>query len=441
MRRIVCACYVALLISACSNAFGQAGFAKQTPAASNTPAKLTASDGRASNELGYSVAISGDTVVVGAPYATVAGHEAQGSAYIFRRTGQGWRQTAKLTATDGQINAFFGSSVSISGNTVVVGADGADVDSKIAQGAAYIFVQPAKGWTNMTQTAKLTATDGAAKSYFGSSVAMREDTVVIGADGANVGPSNFAGAVYVFQKPSKGWATTTRASAKLIASDAAKDDQLGYSVAISGDAVIAGARFANVGPIAHQGASYLFAKSAQGWKDTHETAKLTASDGAKDSQFGSSVSTDGKVVVAGAPGKDAAGAVYLFVKPSGRWASSSTYSAKLIPADGGPGDQLGLAVSIQGDMVLAGAPSVSATKRQSAVYGFMKPAGGWSGKLAETWELMSPGGKEKEDDRLGSCLQIEGESLVVGAPYATIGNNKYQGAAYVFKRPASSQAK
>jgi len=385
------------------------------------------------------VSASGDTIVVGAPYATVAGRYAQGAVYVFERSAKGWtevRQTAKLTASNGEVNAFFGSSVSISDNTIVVGADGANVHAEMSQGAAYVFVKPANGWANMTQTAKLIAPDGAAKSYFGSSVSISGGTVVVGADGANVGSNKFAGAVYLFVKPANGWAAVSQPGAKLIASDAAKDGQLGYSVAIRGDTVVAGARSATVGANARQGAAYLFMKPAGGWKNISETAKLTASDGLRDGQFGSSVSIDGDFVVVGAPGQDSPGTVYGFLKPAVGWATTSAWNAKLMATDGVKGDQLGYALSISGDTVLAGAPSstVSANAYQGAVYGFAKPANGWNGKIGQSFKLTSSSGRS--EDRLGSSVDLNGGTWVAGAPYATIGDKKYQGAVYVFGKSA-----
>ena len=141
-------------------------------------AVLTASDGAVLSELGYSVAISGNTVVVGA----AGGH----AAYVFTESGSGWAnmtQVAKLTASDGNAYAGgqFGASVAISGNTIVVGAPGQ------GEGAAYVFSEPASGWTNMTQTAELTASDGALNpptgigANFGDAVAISGNTVVVGA--------------------------------------------------------------------------------------------------------------------------------------------------------------------------------------------------------------------------------------------------------------------
>ena len=137
----------------------------------------------ADDHFGDSVSISGNTVVVGAHEATVGGNSDQGAAYVFTEPGSGWAdmtQTAKLTASDGAADDYFGTSVSISGNTVVVGAS-EPRSAQHGQGAAYVFTEPGSGWANMTQTAKLTASDGAAGDYFGFSVSISGNTVVVGA--------------------------------------------------------------------------------------------------------------------------------------------------------------------------------------------------------------------------------------------------------------------
>ena len=145
----------------------------------------TASDNPAYSvgRFGYSVAISGDTVVVGAPHTTVGDNAWQGAAYVFTEPASGWTnmtQTAKLTASDGKTCDYFGDSVAISGNTVAVGAYSATVGGDICRGAAYVFAEPASGWTNMTQTAKLTSSRGAVGNDFGGAIAISGNTVVVG---------------------------------------------------------------------------------------------------------------------------------------------------------------------------------------------------------------------------------------------------------------------
>ena len=192
-----------------------------------------------------------------------------------------------------------------------------------------MFVKPAGGWASETETAKLTASDGALDDMFGETVALSGDTVVAHSD-ARVNGHDSAGAVYVFVKPAGGWASATE-TAKLTASDAANDDDFGDGVAISGDTVVAGAPDANVNGHSQDGAAYVFVKPAGGWASATETAKLTASDGATNDALGNSVAVDGNTVVAGAPFASP-GAAYVFVKPAGGW-TSATETAKLTASD------------------------------------------------------------------------------------------------------------
>ncbi len=154
-------------------------------------ADLTASDGAANDELGASVAISGNTVVAGEP-GCPSGCNFVGAAYVFVQSGTGWAnmtQTAKLTASDGVAGNALGFAVSISGETIVVGAHG----SNGGRGAAYVFVEPATGWANMTETAKLTASDSTANELVGRSVSISGNTVVAGAPNDTVGAHHSRG--------------------------------------------------------------------------------------------------------------------------------------------------------------------------------------------------------------------------------------------------------
>jgi hypothetical protein len=275
-------------------------------------AKLTASDGAAGDALGFSVAVSADgsTVVAGAPFATVGGNFTQGAVYVFTKSSTGWAtetQTAKLTASDGAAFDTLGVSVAVSsdGSTVVAGAPGASYGGISMGGAVYVFARPSTGWANETQAAKLTASDFQFDTdNLGNSVGVSSDgsTVVAMTAGVNGIPS----AVYVFTRPSTGWANETQA-AELNASDGALFDELGFSQAVAvsadGSTVVAGGPVATVGTNGTQGAAFVFARPSTGWANEQQTAELTASDGAAGDNLGDSVgvSSDGSTVVAGAP--------------------------------------------------------------------------------------------------------------------------------------------
>ena len=296
-------------------------------------AKLTASDGSIMDQFGASVSIDGDTLVIGARYD---GND-QGSAYVFEKPVGGWgdmTETAKLTASDGAFNSQFGCAVSISGDTIVIGARGSDG----YMGAAYVYERPVGGWVDMTETAKLTPSDYAASKVFGSSVSISGDTIVVGADGDTQNGIK-AGAAYVFEKPVGGWSDVEE-TAKLTASDGEDYDDFGASVCISGDTVIVGANGDDVMLIMGQGSAYVFEKPVGGWSDMEETAKLIASDGSTSDYFGAFVSIEGDTVVIGAPGVDITngttihnvGQAYVYEKPVGGW-TDMTESATLTPSD------------------------------------------------------------------------------------------------------------
>jgi hypothetical protein len=400
-------------------------------------AKLTASDGRPGETLGMSVAVSGDTIVAGAPGAMVNGVRAQGAAYVFVRPASGWAsatETAKLTASDGAEADQLGIAVAIDGDTIVAGAFFANVNGHSEQGAAYVFVKPAGGWASETEAAKLTSSDGSVDNELGEAVAISGDTVVAHSDG-KVNGQPFAGAVYVFVKPASGWASETE-TAKLTASDAGNEDDLGDSVAISGDTVVAGAPTATVNGQSKEGAAYVFVKPASGWASETEAAKLTISDGFAQEDVGRGVAVSGGTVVVGATfasvnGHDGQGAAYVFVKPAGGWASA-TETARLTASDGARGDELGFSVAASGDTVVAGAIGAPGQTSQGAAYVFVKPAGGWASET-EAAKLTASDGAG--GDQLGWSVGVSGNTVVAGAPSATVNGGSDQGAAYVFAQP------
>jgi hypothetical protein len=227
----------------------------------------------------------------------------QGSGYVFLMPGGGWvngSQTAKLTALDGAAGDNLGGSVSISGDTVVLGAAGDDITFS-DQGSAYVYTQPGGGWANMTQTAKLTASDSAASDALGTSVAIFGDVIVSGASQDDAAFSD-QGSVYVYIKTGVFWFNSVQ-SAKLLASDAAASDGFGASVSGSGDYVLVGARGDDGGAGSDQGSAYVFERCGAGWS---ERAKFTPANAAAGDELGSAVALEGDVAVAGAPLDDGA---------------------------------------------------------------------------------------------------------------------------------------
>ena len=253
-------------------------------------AKLTAADGAAGDTLGSSVAIDGDTIVGGAPGRLVGQHGSQGAVYTFASAGPAARtQTAELTASDGAASDLLGASVAIDGDTIVAGAP---TDDGGGRGSAYTFART--GASARTETAKLTPSDSQVLRL-GSSVAIAGDTIVVGAPGTD----NAQGSVYTFARTGP---TARTETAQLTASDAAPNASLGTSVAIDAATIVAGGALNAVGANRPAGAVYTFART--GAKARTETAKLTDPDGAPGDILGQSVAIDAGTTVAGSPGDD-----------------------------------------------------------------------------------------------------------------------------------------
>ena len=259
-------------------------------------AKLTASDAADGNRFGASVAILGDRALIGSENDDAGGIR-NGSVYAFTRSGSTWTQQAKLTASDALWYARFGSSVSLYGYTALIGAQADDTMGKEA-GAVYAFVWNGSVWS---QEAKLTAMDGATHDYFGSCVSLIGDTALVGAWGDDHGAISSAGSAYVFVRYDAGWSQ----QAKLVASDLSAYYNFGCSVSLSASEDLAligakGDKYAGWGT----GSAYLFARTGTTWS---QEAKLTARDGAADEYFGNSVFLSGDLALIGANRSDYSG--------------------------------------------------------------------------------------------------------------------------------------
>jgi FG-GAP repeat len=396
-------------------------------------AKLTASDGAAFDNFGASIAISGDTVVVGSPSDDISGKSDQGSAYVFVKPGGGWAsgtQTAKLTASDGDEFDKFGTSVAVSGDTVVVGAPGDDFGVEEDLGSAYVFVKPGGGWVNGIQTAKLAASNGIDFDSVGTSVGVSGDVAVAGAPGTDIGANDDQGSVYVYVKPGGGWVNANQ-TAELTVSGGLAFDSFGTSVAIDVDTIVGAAPFTD----ANRGAAYVYVKPGGGWASGTETARLTASDAGDFDQFGEAVSVSGDTVVVGARMGDGVaadtGAAYVYVKPAGAWVNA-TQTAKLTASDGVGGDAFGSSVSVDGDTIVAGSyfDQVGMMFVQGSAYLFLKPGGGWVNGN-ETDKLLASDGNL--GDLFGKAVSVDGATIAVGA-YSDddVGGASDRGSAYIF---------
>lgn len=327
-------------------------------------AQLLASDGAAFDKFGQSVAISEDTIVVGA-YQADAPLANGGSAYVFVRNGTTWTQQQKLTASDGTANDEFGNSVAIIGETVIVGAHLTDLPSNSEAGAVYRFTRSGTVWTGVQKLIPTASPSGPILGdHFGESLATSGNRLVVGADHDD-SPETAAGAVYVFVESGGGYILQQ----KLSISDGDNGDLFGFSVAIEGNTLVAGAR--DDTPIIGQpafGAAYVFEFDGATWT---RQQKLSASDGAASDHFGWSVAVSDNVVAVGARDDDTvvgpdAGSAYLFTRSGTTW----TQQQKLVPVDSFNGDRFGASVALSfGNLVVGAAEKPLASPNgQGAAY-------------------------------------------------------------------------
>jgi FG-GAP repeat/Metallo-peptidase family M12 len=325
-------------------------------------AKLVASDAEPGDRFGWSVAVDGDQIFVGAEYDdNIAGARA-GSVYVFRWNNDTstWVEEEKLIASDGEGSDFFGSSVSLDGETAIIGAVAANGvcagGVSCNSGAAYVF-----RWNPSTSTwdeeTKLIASDAAVNDFAGISVAIDADTAIIGAigndDACPNDPNCASGSAYVFGRDPSTLVWVEEA--KLTASDAAYRDLLGRSVAVNGDLALVGADEDDHNAGANAGSVYFFRRSA-GTSDWAQEARLTASDAAEGDKFGGAISLSGNTALVGASldrhdGAAASGSAYVF-----RWDGASwTEETKLVAWDTDVNDMFGVSVSISSGRILIGA--------------------------------------------------------------------------------------
>jgi hypothetical protein len=350
-------------------------------------AKLTATGGAANDRFGVTVALSGSTAVVGVP----AKNSNTGAAYVFVRSGTAWTQQAKLTAADAAAGAEFGYSVALSGATAVLGAPFSG-----GTGAAYVFTRSGTAWS---QQAKLTA---AGTAWLGFSVALSGSTAVLGAPATN----SFTGAAYVFAQSGTAWTQ----QATLTAAGGAPDDEFGYAVALSGPTAVLGA----LGTNSAAGAAYVFVQSGTAWT---QQAKLTAADAAPGDFLGASVALSGPTAVIGAWAKNSnTGAAYVFIQSGTAW----TQQAKLTAAGGAPGDQFGVSVALSGSTAIVGADGTNTST--GTAYVFVRSGTAWTQQATLTAADATPA------SQFGYAVALSGTTAIVGAP----AKNTNTGAAYVY---------
>ena len=382
--------------------------------------KLFASDADSGDRFGTTLAMSGDYLVAGAPSKDGVGINS-GAAYVFRRQGTEWLEQAKIVSPEETRGDYFGISVAIDGDTVLVGSHRSN-EPLADGGSVYVYERNGEIWNH---TAKLTAPDATNFAYFGFSIGIEGDTAIVGATRDDEA-GNDAGAAYVFVRNEFGWLF----QAKLIGNNTEAEDNFGYAVDVDGDVAIVTSPKNN-----GDGAAYIYRREGTEWEQKRNRIRFrmipTDPDGA--SSFGVSVDVRGQTAVIGATGafvgEETVGAAYVFTENEPPFWNQHT---KLVAGDRNGGDQLGFAVAIGEKGVIAGAPVQSAAGFSSgAAYIFeQKEDATWveSGKLSD--------GETASEDQFGISVAISGNFAVSGAQQDDdIAPNA--GAAYIFERSSS----
>jgi len=369
-------------------------------------------------QFGNAVAISGNTMVVGAQFDGTTATQA-GAAFVYVLSGTTWVQQAKLLANDGATADKFGYSVAIGENTIVIGAFNDDSPLSNA-GSAYVFVRNGTTWTFQQ---KLTAGDATADDQFGSAVAVSGDTAVVGAHFADLPGNSAAGAAYVYTRTGTVWAQVQ----KLIpVGGVVLGDSFGESLAISGDKLVVGSPGADV-PETAAGSVYVFVGSGGSFV---QQQRISIADGTNGDNFGFSVAIEGNTLIGGAPqdtpivAQPAFGAAYVFEFNGGTW----TQQQKLTASDGTTFDRFGWSVGVSDNVAVVGAreDDTAAGPDAGSAYVFTRTGTIWTQQ--QRLEPQDP----FNGDRFGVSVALVFGRLAVGAAEKNLTNPNGQGAVYTF---------
>ena len=407
--------------------------------------KLTASDAAAKDNFGSTVDIDGHTIVVGAPRVNSGLTVDTGAVYVFTRdptvANNPWTQQQKLTAADATANDLLGSSVYVAGHTLVAGAPRKNSGTASAAGAVYVFTRdPDNQAVPWTQQQKLTAADAAAEDQFGTSVSLNGNTIVVGAPLVNLGTVFDAGAVYVFTRDQAAFLNPWAQRQKLTANNARAGDRLGLSVSIDANTVLAGAPRVDLAGFVDSGAVYVFARKSASANFSQKQI-LTARVAGSDSQFGISVLADGPTALIGAPGTRSftatdAGAAYLFVRDalSGSWRQQQEFTGSSPEALA----EFGGAVWFNGATAIVGSAKRNQGTASLAGAAFVFVLEPESDEISRETDMLTAA-NAAANDAFGSAVGLSGDTTLIGLPDADPGGDLNAGEVSAFERNPNTQ--
>jgi hypothetical protein len=338
-------------------------------------------------------------------------------------------ENSSATNTDTQADDNYGSAVDLHAGYAIVGSPRKNVGANADQGRVYLLEKVSNGWI---QNATLNASDGAANDSFGYSVAIHGAYAVVGAPNKDIGANQRQGKAYVYFRT--GTNTWTQ-QAILTASDGEGDDRFGAAVSIDGDYIIVGAPDDKVGTNIKQGSAYIFVRNNTTWT---EQAKLVATSGLTNANFGNSVSIDGFYAAIGSlndlvSGFIGRGSAYVFKRSGTTWAQQT----KITAFDGGTNHKFGSSISIDSTILVVGAPNkgnnnISGGAEYGKVYIYNRISNNWTLQTS----FIHPDGEGF--DHFGYSVSVSGNNLAVGTPEKNVGNNNDQGKAYIYSKTGAS---
>lgn len=368
------------------------------------PSDIVFPDPRKINEkytFGSSIAGVEGFLAVGASTANN-----KGLVYVLQKQGSNWTVIAELTASVGVPGGEFGYQVAMDSNTVVVSM----APSGFAK-PVYVFEKPATGWTNMTETAILHASDSTSGDGFGKSIRIQNDHIFVGSPGAKAGTSH-QGAVYVFKKLGNNWSNSVE-NRKIMDPNGIQDDEFGYSIAVQGNLLLVGAPREWTSGL--KGRTYVFQTTNTWTQGALSHVELTASNGAYGDRFGHAVDINGNDIVISAPYYDGvqpnSGILYQFSKPSSGWISSTETLVFNSPGTNGTFTRLyGDQIRLENDALFVSAPAEADTK--GGVFAFNKLGSVWN--TTPDFQMVNGGGDF--NDKLGLSIWVNNNELFAGMP-------------------------
>ena len=407
--------------------------------------KLTAGDAEAQDRFGSAVHVDGNTIVVGAPLAALGTSTDVGAVYVFTRdpmvANNPWTQQQILTADDAAADDRFGSSVYIEGNTLVGGAPRRDSATSTTIGAAYVFTRdPDDVASPWSQQQKLTADDASADDQFGTSVSLNGSTIVVGAPLVDLATSNDVGALYVFTRDQSGGSDPWSQLQKLTSSDASADDRLGTSVSVDANTILAGAPRDDTPGFVDNGAAYVFTRGSASANFSQKQI-LRAVFPASNGRFGTSVFVDGSTALIGTPLESIltstdAGAAYHFMRDplSGNWRQQQ----RLTGSNPEALSEFGGAVGLDAATAIIGSAKRDQGTSQLAGAAFAFVLEPLDGEISQETDMLSAN-DAAANDGFGSAVGLSGDNTLIGIPDADPGPNINAGEVSAFERDPDTQ--